>query len=1202
MKVRWDDISDKLSTSTLLPVFVVWAVLCTVALILVFAFMPSGTGRNRNGKAGTEATKVIGQHADAYIGNLSDLWFTPNGALIGSRRQGTRLEVYVWANPLDLQKVEKKDLDLRKLVDATPAYSSGAVDPTKLMHAIKQDGSAVAVGLADLVVSQNLTDGGAPAFQKQNDTISWVGYSNDRLILLYRNGTLESRDPGTFALRGSQATGLDDPEGLWTNGSIVLTAASTNNSFRVFDFAHPTEYAEGSYRYSRATQIQAGTLPNVDRLTLVLAISENGQLAYAAGGPAVTLLKPQPSNSGEPYPAARELATPGVTSKFTSGGTDLPVQNTAKPQASDAAPAQPSVELQAPGTVTQLAFSGEDLLAAGNFQGVHWLGKSEIADTPSNVSLLAARPESIAALSNGKLWVAAMSETPATVATETSAPPIYTRRWFILLVWAIVAGLPLWPLVLNALRNRIYPKATPVKDWTEDATKDDRPVLNLPYPPADLVKACASGECILYAGAGLSAPAGFPTLHTFVRDLTDWTIENGFVDEELGRSLRAALEQEEYRSVADNLGSQLEPHREKLQEYLRELFIKPVTPPPALKPLADIPFSGVLTTNFDRLLEDTYRAEQSPVFTLRDSDKLLEVLSKHGFFFLKLFGSLDQPETVMISPAQYEDATRRNFQFSQFMETLFFSRTLLFVGASLEGIEGYLRGISISKQNLRTHYAIVAVTDESWRTKALPLKSRYGIEVLPYTPAVGHPQLQAFLRHLADEVGAENERTKNDEAPTASLRKLVLTDIGPFDHLELEFNPRWNILLGDNGSGKSTILKAIAVSILGEDAKAYAGRMVRSGQQRGEISLSTERNTYRTIVTGTNGSSRVESIPGRAFESEGWLAMGFPPLRTVSWSRPKAPEAQTKGRPTPEDLLPLVIGDPDPRLDKLKQWIVNLDYWIKDARSRNEDPGQYERLLNEFFVVVGQLTKGVRVKFKEVNPQTNEVRITTDDGDLPLESLSQGMTSLIGWVGILLQRLYELYGDSDNPRGQYALVLMDEIDAHLHPAWQQTLVRRLADVFPKIQFIATTHSPLIVAGMNPDQILRFARDEEGNLMQMKVDEEMTLGRADQILTGDLFGLQTTFSLNDDLDKDMQDYHALLAKPERTEAEEIRFQKLRQSLRSRVPLASENPPEQKALALISELLKEQSGDGFDSTRTDLLARAESLLQEVGKKKL
>jgi predicted ATPase len=530
------------------------------------------------------------------------------------------------------------------------------------------------------------------------------------------------------------------------------------------------------------------------------------------------------------------------------------------------------------------------------------------------------------------------------------------------------------------------------------------------------------------------------------------------------------------------------------------------------------------------------------------------------------------------------------------------SRTVFFVGASLKGIEAYLRGMPLPRQSLRSHYALVNVTGEAWRASANALKDRYGIEVLQYSASDGHPELQTFLQDLNEQVN-EAARGAPDSGREASLlKKISLTDVGPFESLDLNFDPHWNILLGDNGTGKSSVIKAIAIAILGDDSRAYAQRIIKSGKPGSVITLETGRNTYTTKLFRKNGEASIQSIPGRAFEAEGWLVIGFPPLRTVSWVRPTTTETQTRGRPKTEDLLPVISGEADPRLDKLKQWIVNVDYWIKDARSRNENPQQYERLLRDFFSVVSQLTTGTRIEFKEVKAQTNEITIVTDDGELPIEALSQGMTSLIGWVGILLQRLYEVYGtdeDSD-PKQRYALVLMDEIDAHLHPAWQQSLIRKLGKIFPNVQFIATTHSPLIVGGMKPEQIVRFARDEDDKVVTYKVVEEMTLGRADQILASDLFGLQSTITLNEDLEVLMEEYHELLAK-ERSEAEEARFRHLRDVLKSRIPAAGDTPAEQKAMGLIRALLQPDGDGEYSSINQHTLQLAEELLTEVAKKK-
>jgi recombinational DNA repair ATPase RecF len=87
------------------------------------------------------------------------------------------------------------------------------------------------------------------------------------------------------------------------------------------------------------------------------------------------------------------------------------------------------------------------------------------------------------------------------------------------------------------------------------------------------------------------------------------------------------------------------------------------------------------------------------------------------------------------------------------------------------------------------------------------------------------------------------------------LRRVILRSIGPFEALELDFQEPWLVLLGDNGLGKSSILKALAVAMVGSEASAVAGRLVREGQSLATITLITDRNP-RGYVTDIHKSTR----------------------------------------------------------------------------------------------------------------------------------------------------------------------------------------------------------------------------------------------------------------------------------------------------------------------------------------------------------
>ena len=229
-----------------------------------------------------------------------------------------------------------------------------------------------------------------------------------------------------------------------------------------------------------------------------------------------------------------------------------------------------------------------------------------------------------------------------------------------------------------------------------------------------------------------------------------------------------------------------------------------------------------------------------------------------------------------------------------------------------------------------------------------------------------------------------------------------------------------------------------------------------------------------------------------------WAVVGFPPVRGVT-SRRSAPPGpiEDAGEPHVLDLIPLLAGGIDSRVDDLKKWLINMH-----ASPRGS------ALIGSFFRILSDLAPVDQISLGRIDPDNWTVYVKTSDGEVPIEGLSQGMASTIGWVGTLLQRMYEIYPESPNPEHERALVIVDEIDAHLHPAWQRALVGLVTKHFKAVQMIATTHSPLVVAGLRAEDILIAHRDplEPSLLKVVRASEEADISgmRADQILTSPLF--------------------------------------------------------------------------------------------------
>lgn len=783
--------------------------------------------------------------------------------------------------------------------------------------------------------------------------------------------------------------------------------------------------------------------------------------------------------------------------------------------------------------------------------------------------------------------------------------PILTFGQLLSAIWLIILLLVVGAAALFFLRpesvwvrrlRRVL--ARPPRVESDDSEKEPLPP---PVPPDGLVADCLAGDCIAYVGAGLSAASGYPEWRHLVSEILEWAIEKDYVEKEFGEALRATLQEGNADLVADSVIGRLAGREERLYRHLAQIFLDSERPlAGAHRLLRELHLGAALTTNFDELLERAFEKERPPVFTPDDTDRLLEALASRSFFLLKLYGSLRNPSTLLLSPAQYQEAIAGNRAFVQAMESLFFSRTILFVGASLRGIESYLGGLAFRGIARRRHYALVAVTGTAWQARADLLNRRYGIQVIPYRASTpSHPEVIDFLSNLRDRLRAESApgRRRGPELilpRSNALTRVRLENIGPFQELDLKLDPRWTLLLGDNGVGKSTVLEAIATAICGKDAEPYAGRLIRTSSRVARIVLSFGANEYMaSLVARENGQAEIDVTPSRPLETEGWLAIGFPPLRVVSWSRSKGPGPEGKRRPTTDDLLPLLKGGLDPRIDELKQWLVNLDYW-----SKSEPPGdgnRYGRLRDEFFRLAYDLTEGVKLRFKRVDEFTHQVTVETEDGEVPIEAVSQGTASVVGWTGYLLQRLHEVYGQQDgDPRRRYALVLLDEIDAHMHPSWQQSMVERLSEAFPGVQFVASSHSPLIAGSLPASSIIRFRR-EFGKVIAQQPESSFKGWRVDQILTSPLFGLQT--GRESETERVLMRYTELAARDDLNGGEQEEMRRAAEVLRVRLPTPVERQEARAAYEVLEDAMRDRLREMDPAERDKILSEAKVQLQEA-----
>jgi hypothetical protein len=241
-----------------------------------------------------------------------------------------------------------------------------------------------------------------------------------------------------------------------------------------------------------------------------------------------------------------------------------------------------------------------------------------------------------------------------------------------------------------------------------------------------------------------------------------------------------------------------------------------------------------------------------------------------------------------------------------------------------------------------------------------------------------------------------------------------------------------------------------------------------------------------------------------------------------------------------DDLPTATLYSDRARLRNPEEWLLFLDY-TSASKSAVRDQQRYRRdqaidLLKQVLWEIDDIRfipgEGVRPKPR--------VEFKTPYGWVPFRQLGYGYQSLATWVADFASRMVERYPESKNPLEEPAVVLVDEIDLHLHPKWQRELMGRLTKLFPNTQFIATAHSPLIAQAAADANLAVLRREGDHVVIDNDVDD-IRNWRVDQILTSDLFGLDSARPPH--VAKLMAKRDAILGKSKLTKADEKELKRL-----------------------------------------------------------
>lgn len=375
--------------------------------------------------------------------------------------------------------------------------------------------------------------------------------------------------------------------------------------------------------------------------------------------------------------------------------------------------------------------------------------------------------------------------------------------------------------------------------------------------------------------------------------------------------------------------------------------------------------------------------------------------------------------------------------------------------------------------------------------------------------------------------------------PPAYFLSLTVENVrcfGPKQTLDLSDGKgrpaRWTVILGDNGTGKTTLLQSLVAvepsRMLGsleamivpsafraafavyEPLVSSSGDFQRgTGDSTTRISVSisagqsfakrsTRTSTHEVGVQWIGAKKRSSAYSSDSDKVAGLVCYGYGAARKMDLS-------SLSGRYTEDSSANLFREDAE--LINPEAWLLQTDYTASKkspaqaaATARREQVGQ---ILSAILPDVDDIRFLVPIVVKD-KPR---VEFKTPYGWVPIWSLGLGYRTMIAWIVDLASRLFDRYPDSPDPIAEPAVVLVDEIDLHLHPRWQRKIMSFLSERFKNTQFIVTAHSPLIVQAATDANIAVLRREGDHVVIDQSI-KAVRGWRIDQVLTSDLFGLET----------------------------------------------------------------------------------------------
>lgn len=398
-------------------------------------------------------------------------------------------------------------------------------------------------------------------------------------------------------------------------------------------------------------------------------------------------------------------------------------------------------------------------------------------------------------------------------------------------------------------------------------------------------------------------------------------------------------------------------------------------------------------------------------------------------------------------------------------------------------------------------------------------------------------------RRSADEVILDADSFRLN---ARSIARVEVRNFKSLRHLDVTFAEQtgeaapWLMLLGENAAGKSSLLQAIGLALAGADEASRfmrPSRVLSIGSDDGWVRLTFFDKEIQTELHFNRGATRFDGTPRPSA-----VVLGFGALR---YAEPRRSRRVQDPATRFAKLAPLL--QPVARIPHPAAWLLGLD----DHRFGAAALSLRELLpLGDGSDIV---RRGSRILFR------------IGEHEAPLGDLSAGYQTVVGMACEIMRMLFERW---ENLISASAIVLIDELDAHLHPRWKMRIVSSLRKAFPQVQFVASTHDPLVLRGIRNGEVAVLRRvPGQGTVIDQELPaiEGMSV---EDLLTSRHFGLDSL--LDPETEARLTEFYHLRSLPPSSETA-IRIAELRETIGDREALGS-NRREQLALLATDEFLR------------------------------